>query len=286
MKKNLFSLLAISLILVSCSDDDSNSSIKQLQLNLTGLESLGANFVYEGWIIVNDAPVTTGTFTVNDDGVLSKTSFEVNANDLSNATSFVLSIEPTIDPDPTPSNTKYLVGDFSGNTAIVNTSIVGDFSASTGKYLIGTPTNGNANPSSGIWFLDATSGTPMVGLNLPTLDAGWIYEGWVVNNGVVLSTGRFTDPNGPDDASPFSGNQPAPPFPGEDFLMNAPAGLMFPTNLSGATFVISVEPLPDNSPMPFTLKPLVHTAANPVETGTTLSMNRELGGFPSGTVTR
>lgn len=286
MKKNLFSLLAFSVLLVSCSDDDSNSSTKQLQLNLTGLESLGDNFVYEGWIIVNDAPVTTGTFTVNADGVLSKTSFEVNANDLSNATSFVLSIEPTVDPDPSPSNTKYLVGNFSGNTAMVNTSIVGNFSASTGKYLIGTPTNGNANPSAGIWFLDATSGTPMAGLNLPTLDAGWIYEGWVVSNGVVLSTGRFTNPNGPDDASPFSGNQPAPPFPGEDFLMNAPAGLMFPANLSGATFVISVEPFPDNSPMPFTLKPLVHTAANPVVTGTTLTMNRDLGGFPSGTVTR
>lgn len=287
MKKLILSVFAVSLLMTSCnSDDDSVSETPQLKLNLTGLENLGANYRYEGWLIVNGNPVSTGVFTVNDNGVLSKTSFDVNATTLANATKFVLSIEPTVDPSPAPSDTKYLVGDFSGKTATLSAGIVGDFSTATGKYFLGTPTNGNANPESGIWFLDDTSGSAVAGLNLPTLDAGWKYEGWVVTNGVVLSTGRFSAVNAADEAAPYSGAMMAPPFPGEDFLMNAPAGLTFPGNLSGSTVVISVEPEPDNSPMPFALKPLVHTVANPAVTGQTINMMANLTSFPSGTVTR
>ena len=287
MKKLILSVFAVSLLMTSCnSDDDSVSETPQLKLNLTGLENLGANYRYEGWLIVNGNPISTGVFTVNDNGVLSKTSFDVNATTLANATKFVLSIEPTVDPSPAPSDTKYLVGDFSGNTATLSAGIVGDFSTATGKYFLGTPTNGNANPESGIWFLDDTSGSAVAGLNLATLDAGWKYEGWVVTNGVVLSTGRFSAVNAADEAAPYSGAMMAPPFPGEDFLMNAPAGLTFPGNLSGSTVVISVEPEPDNSPMPFALKPLVHTVANPAVTGQTINMMANLTSFPSGTVTR
>lgn len=286
MKKTILSLLAMSMLVISCNDDDNTNVSANLTLNLTGLENLGTNFRYEGWIVVNGAPVTTGTFTVNDAGVLSKTQFEVNNSQLSTATEFVLTIEPTVDPDPAPSNTKYLIGNFSGNSATVNTAVVGNFSASTGKYFLATPTNGDLNPNAGVWFLDATGASLVAGLNLPTLDAGWKYEGWVVSGTTVLSTGRFTNPNGPDDSGIYSGPLPAPPFPGEDFLRNAPAGLTFPGNLSGATLVISVEPFPDNSPMPFTLKPLLHTVASPAVTGTTINMTRNLTGFPTGTVTR
>lgn len=285
MKMKIFTLLLFGTLLVSCNDDDNKVVVpSQLNLNLTGLENLGANFKYEGWLVVNGSPITTGTFTVNDSGVLSKTSFNVEPSALSNATKFVLSIEPTVDVDPAPSNTKYLVGDFSGNTASVSAGIVGDFNNTTGKYLLGTPTNGNANPNAGVWFMDGNG--PSSGLNLPVLDSGWKYEGWVVSNGVVLSTGTFTNPNGSDMSSIYSGMMASPPFPGEDFLVNAPAGITFPGNLSGATLVISVEPFPDNSPMPFTLKPLSHMVSNPAVTGTTINMTKSLASFPSGTVTR
>lgn len=284
MKKNFFPLVLLTALTISCSSDDDAASTASLNLNLSGLENLGPNFVYEGWIVVNGTPVTTGTFTVNDAGTLSKTQFDVDGAQLSNATDFVLSIEPTNDTDPAPSNTKYLAGSFSGSTASVSTGIIGNFSTSTGKYLLGTPTNGNANPNAGVWFMDGNG--PSVGLNLPTLDAGWKYEGWVVSNGTVLSTGAFTNPNGPDMSAIYSGMMPSPPFPGEDFLVNAPAGLTFPANLSGATLVISVEPFPDNSPMPFTLKPLSHNISNPAVTGTTINMERSLMSFPTGTVSR
>lgn len=287
MKKTILSLLTLSMLTISCNNDDADAgSLSKLKINLTGLEDLGANFKYEGWLIVNGSPVTTGTFTVNAAGTLSKTTFDVDPTKLATATKFVLTIEPTVDTDPAPSGTKYLVGDFSGKSAAVNTSVVGNFSASTGKYFLATPTNGNANPSAGVWFLNAASGTPVAGLNLPTLDAGWKYEGWAVSGSAVLSTGKFSNPNGPDEAAPYSGTQPAPRFPGEDFLLNAPTGVTFPANLSGATFVISIEPVPDNSPKPFALKPLTHTTSSPAVTGTTINMTRNLTGFPSGTVTR
>ena len=47
-----------------------------------------------------------------------------------------------------------------------------------------------------------------------------------------------------------------PNYPGEDFLVNAPDGLEFPTDLRGAAVVISIEPSPDDSAAPFFLKPL------------------------------
>lgn len=283
MKNKFFFLAALSMLVVSCNDDDSVKS-SQLKLNLTGLENLGANFKYEGWIIVSGAPVTTGTFTVNDAGVLSKTSFDVNATLLSTATKFVLSVEPTNDSDPLPSNTKYLVGDFSGNSATVNAGIVGDFSASSGKYLIASPTDGGLNPFAGVWFMNGATGT--AGLSLPTLDAGWKYEGWAVIGGAVLSTGKFTDPAKADDQAPFSGTMAGPAVPGEDFVKNAPTGFTFPANLRGNTLVISVEPNPDNSPMPFALKPLSHTVPANVKSGDTQTMVRSLASFPTGTVTR
>ncbi|VXA93346.1 conserved hypothetical protein [Flavobacterium sp. 9AF] len=286
MKKLFLPFIAMCVFINSCNNDDSVTTQPELKLNLNGLENLGANYKYEGWLIVNGNPISTGVFTVDDNGVLSKTTFDVDATNLSTATKFVLTIEPTTDPNSAPSDSKYLVADFLGNTAIVSTGIIGDFSMASGKYFLATPTNGNANPESGIWFLDDSSGSAMTGLNLPTLGAGWKYEGWVVSNGMPLSTGRFSNPNGSDEAAPYSGTMMAPPFPGEDFLMNAPTGLTFPGNLSGATTVISIEPEPDNSPMPFTLKPLSGNIANPAQTGVTLPMVRSLISFPSGSVTR
>ena len=127
---------------------------------------------------------------------------------------------------------------------------------------------------------------------LPQLPDGWKYEGWVVIDGQPVTTGTFTNTMATDDAAPFSGSIALPDvngmdgfFPGEDFLMNAPAGLNFPTDIAGGIAVISVEPYPDNSPNPFTLKPLM----NNIPASGVDHMVYELGqnlNFPTGTVTR
>ena len=155
-----------------------------------------------------------------------------------------------------------------------------------GSYILATPTNGdNTDENSGIWFLSLASGNPAEGLDLPTLPAGWQYEGWAVIGGTPVTTGRFTETDAVDLSDPFSGVEPGPPFPGEDFLVNAPAGLTFPTDLAGETAVISIEPEPDDSPAPFTLKPLVGAIDANATDHVTYSIPTNLASFPTGTAT-
>lgn len=137
-----------------------------------------------------------------------------------------------------------------------------DFVAAQGSYVLATPTdNDRANERSGVWFLSLASGAPSVGLTLPALPAGWMYEGWAVVNGRALTTGRFLNARAADNAAPFSGPVAGPPFPGEDYLRNTPSGLSFPVDLRSATIAITIEPEPDDAPGPFAFKPLLGTVA-------------------------
>ncbi len=285
----IIALVAIAFSVTFCSDNDEPST-KDLALNISGLENLGADYVYEGWIIVDSKPVTTGRFTVNDSGVLSQTNFSIDKEVLAKATTFILTIEPKNGDDPAPSDVHLLAGDFSGNSGSLTIShgaaLASDFNNAAGKYILATPTDDlTNNENSGIWFLDVTSGSPAAGLVLPQLPSGWKYEGWIVKSGVPVTTGKFTSATGADDFKGFSGVKTGPPFPGEDFLKNAPAGLTFPLNLAGGVAVISIEPVPDNSPNPFLLKPLVGDIPQNALDHTTYSIGKNLS-FPTGSVTR
>lgn len=285
--KFLFAALIIGLFLLSgC--EDKQVTTNSFSVAITGLEDLGNDYVYEGWLIVDGSPVSTGTFTVNSTGVLSQTTFDADISDLEAATKFVLSIEPTVDSDPAPSAVKILGGDFSSNTATLSVgdgAALGDnFSTAAGSYILATPTDAlSTNENSGVWWL-VPGGTP--GLTLPTLPSGWRYEGWAVVNGMPLSTGTFTSVSGVDAAAPYSGANAGPAFPGEDFLNNAPTGLTFPLDLSGATVVVSVEPFPDNDSKPFLLKPLVATVPANAADHTSYNMTNNNSTNPVGTVTR
>ncbi|MDO5976410.1 anti-sigma factor [Flavivirga jejuensis] len=290
IKKMFIAVLTIGLLASSCSNDDDNApSTANLSLELDGLEALGDDFVYEGWIIVDGDPVSTGTFT----SVTFPQSFTVDATQLENATTFVLSIEPageTGTAAATPADTKILVGDFSGDRASVSTAIVGDFTDSWGLAFLRTPTDevagsaNNGNDENGIWFgTPQMTGAPTAGLGLPVLPAGWKYEGWVVNSVGPLTTGTFTSFTTVDDSNDFSGteNNAGPPVPGEDFFNNEPAGFTFPLDVRGLTAVISVEPDPDNSLAPFTLKPLVGVIGQDVAPATH-DLEYSSASFPSG----
>lgn len=283
--------IALGVFATSCSNDDNDNSSTNANLTLNldqgkELSALGSDFVYEGWIIVDGTPVSTGTFTSVD----FPQSFSVDAEQLQNATRFVLSIEPANDPDPAPANTKVLVGDFSGNIAAINTDIVANFSNVSGAFFLRTPTDetgvNNGNDQNGVWF--GTPGAPPTpNFVLPTLSPGWAYEGWVVGESGPITTGVFTDFDGRDDFNMFSGNEfkLGPPVPGEDFFLNAPTGEIFPLDVRGRTVVVSVEPVPDDSPAPYVMKPLVGTAGQ--ETAPAIhNLNQNLVSLPSGQVTR
>ena len=306
MKKlNLFGLITAAAIIFSgCSKEEdlaSNTQLsdddllrqgkKKIEYNISGLEPLGENYRYEGWVIVNGMPVSTGTFKITPNGNMAPPHGIVSATDLAAATTFVLTIEPHPDTDPAPSDHKILAGDFSGSTATITVghpaALGDDFMNATGKYILATPTTTTmADENSGVWFIDLTSGSPMAGLNLPTLPTGWIYEGWAVINGIPVTSGKFMDEHMADMAAPFSGPGSGPPFPGEDYVMNAPMGLSFPTDLSGDKIVVTIEPYPDTNPMPFFLKPLAGDVPSNAMDHTTYMMMNQSAMLPSGTVMR
>lgn len=298
MRKVLELLACTALVSALTACEDTMSPRRDvLALAFTGLEPLANGFHYEGWAITASGAVSTGKFNVGTGGVLVTVGGAAIPNgefatdvDLDAATAIVITIEPAGDVDAVPAATKVLAGALanrSGALQISATQALGtDFATATGKFILATPTDGmNNNETSGIWFLELVNGSPGVGLVLPTLPTGWRYEGWAVINGTPVTTGTFSSATAADASAPFSGPQPGPPFPGEDFLVNAPAGLTFPTNLSNGMAVISVEPVPDDSPAPFTIKPLIRAIPANAADHVTFAMNLNAASFPSGMAT-
>jgi hypothetical protein len=252
-----------------------------------GLEDLGAGWVYEGWLIDNGMPVSAGRFTVDGSGTPSATMFDALVSDIGNVSTYVLTIEPDPDSDPAPSATHLLAGDFSSNLANVTidhpAALGDDFTSSTGDYILAAPSSSGSDGATyknGIWWLDPAG--PAASLNLPTLPAGWVYEGWVADASGAVSTGTFTDVAAADSdaGGPAAGPNPTPPFPGQDFI-NPMKDLT-----DGYAAVISIEPSPDNSPAPFTLKPLVDGMIDDVGGGVLQMMaNNATASSPTGMVT-
>ena len=287
--KKLFYLAISAFVMASCSDDDPAETTQNLVLSFSNLSASASDEVYEGWIIVEGSPVSTGTFTVDATGTLSQISFEVDMAMAESATDFVLSIEPMDDSDPAPSNIKILGGAFSGSSASLDSehpaALNVSLESATGTFILATPTTETTEDElSGVWFLDLSTGSPGLGLVLPQLGASWKYEGWAVIDGQPVTSGTFSSADVVDDSDPFSGSGDGPPFPGEDFVANAPTGLSFPTDLSGVTFVISIEPNPDNDPAPFLFKPLVGSAPANAEDHLNYAMGNMA--LPTGTVSR
>lgn len=288
MKNLAFVFLAfLAVSFVSCDDENGNEE-GTLTLNLEGLEELGTDYVYEGWLIVDGSPVSTGVFS----SVAFPQTFKVPTSTLNDASTFVLSIEPAVDDDPAPSDTKLLAGDFSNDLASVSsTPLLGDMNQSSGQFILATPTDGpDTNEDSGVWFLDNSGMDLEPGLNLPDLPEGWLYEGWVVVNGTPISTGRFKEINTADDnaaTTPYKGSlNDGPPYPGEDYVTGSFNGIDFPISLLGKTVVISVEPNPDNSDKPFTIKPLATQVSENAEVHRPISLQAGPVVQLSGTVTR
>jgi hypothetical protein len=231
---------------------------RTLALAFEGLEALGDDYVYEGWVIVDGAPVSTGVFEVDENGVSTPNEFVLPADIADAASLFVLTIEPAVDDDPAPSHVHVLGGTFQDDAAdltIDHEAALGtDLLDAVGSFILKTPTTHDVDDDdvNGIWWLELTDDGPAPSLVLPALPQGWVYEGWVVGDDGPISTGRFGTANEEDSdgAGMTAGPDGFPMFAGQDFI--AP-----PTDLIGHAAVISVEPEPDNSPAPFTLKPLV-----------------------------
>lgn len=243
--------------------------------------------VYEGWIVKGDDKISFGTFNTNTFGqVLGNL---VSSEPVADGDEVVITIEPQPDPDPGPSGIVILAGAITDNEAELAFPI--DVSTFSGKYILATPSDGDgSNEDAGIWFVDLTNGLS-AGLDIPVAPEGWIYEGWVVIEGVPYSTGKFADPATADDFNGYSGPQPTPAYPGEDFLVNLPAGLEAPYNLNNGrvSAVISIEPyingVDPTGSGPAQVKPLSVTIPLDLKDHETQDMELSLESIPSGSAT-
>ncbi|MHC4067347.1 MAG: anti-sigma factor, partial [Planctomycetota bacterium] len=170
--------------------------MRTLGVAFDGLEALGQDYVYEGWLIVGDMPVSTGRFRIDADGEPDPGQFVVQAGDVDAATLFVLTIEPAVGDDPAPADTHVLAGDWDGDMAdlsVGHAAALGtDLADAEGAFILETPTTADVadDYAQGIWWLDPAGG-PGSSLALSELPEGWEYEGWVVDDADPISTGRF-----------------------------------------------------------------------------------------------
>lgn len=128
-----------------------------------------------------------------------------------------------------------------------------------GNFILTAPTTPDINlQGSGIWFVqrrDLNTNNPPLNSNLdPGLvlglpPRGWSYNGWILTelrNPVWVPTGRFQASNQPDREQRFSTSERQPfRYPGEDFLINPPPGVIFPMDLNSTgerEVVVSLEP--------------------------------------------
>ena len=262
---NVSHVPVVTLIAMTFFASCGSSETAELRVSSDSLTPLGPDYVYEGWLIVNGDPVTAGRFSVDADSPLDQT-FDLPARDIERASKYVLTIEPAVGDDPAPSSVHLVAGDIVDGQTIARVSdgaaLGTDFGDAGGSYILAAPSAdpGMGDYNNGIWFLDPSAG-PGPSLDLPNLPDGWTYEGWVVTEDGPVSTGRFRSPQGPDSdgAGPDGGPNDGPPFPGQDFVTDSGR-----IDLVGKTVVISVEPEPDDSPAPFTLKPLIDESVEDV----------------------
>lgn len=293
MTGKLFALGVILIFLFSINNTRAEASDIELTLTFTNLADAGDDH-YEGWLIVDGNAISTGKFSVDAAGKIMDlegnaiTSFPVSEVDLDMASDFVITLELNGDTDTIPSVIKPFKGALNTDktSATISHNIGKDYSTVAGNYILATPTDGaDNNENSGVWYLDPTGTEVTAGLDLPDLTGtDWIYEGWVIVNGVPITTGTFETVSGLDDSDPYSSTQDGPPFPGEDFLLNAPSGVSFPLDLAGQVTAITIEPRMDNSPAPFQFHPLAAEIPNNAVDHVLYDMVEEVSKFATGTL--
>ena len=269
--------------------------LRQVELAVDGVETLSGGFHYELWAIIDNAPATVGKFNVDAggtvvdlEGIAIPDALFDAGRDLRGATDFVITIEAAGDVDILPGVSKYLAGPLDEDISemvVGNEGALGDdFADIAGQFILATPTNGpDTDETAGVWWLDLSVDPPAPGLVLPELPTGWQYEGWAVVDGTPVTTGRFRSAGEADFDDRFSGPEPGPMVPGEDLLVDAPDGLHFPADLRGQAVVITIEPEPDDSAAPFTLKPLLGEVSPVAATHQTMPMMVQGDTFPTAT---
>ena len=257
-------ILFFALVFAGCdssTSSDDSALLFRIDMDVDGLAPLQDAYRYQVWAVVDGAFVGSDEFNISDNGlfvniggqIISRTlTFDAN---IAGATEMFVVVNGKTDSSEFPSSTVLMGGDVSGRSVTFSMSHERAFgpgmSAAGGQFVLTTPTDLDAgNELSGVWFgTPGTSGLQPA-LQLPLPGTGWTYESWVtLANGTVLSMGKFTDVSAADAGNPYAFPDEVsqhPSMPGEDFLLNAPDGVNFPADLSGAAVFVTVELVVDD----------------------------------------
>lgn len=280
----LIPIILVAVIYYSCDDSGvhpidlqrgvisfSQNKLKQLNPNIEG--------AYELWLRLDSLGSVTdyslGRFNIDGNGNVTDTSggtiqfkFQGDTSSLGFSTHAFVTVEPPGDDNGLPSSAVLLSGQvgigldslyaslkMSGSLALGTTGQK-LLTSTGGMFIVNTPTSSAGDCLKGIWFCD-TMGNSTLPPDLQMSSSGWVYEGWVMDksvpgNPIYYSTGRFTNPYGPDNDGAGCGGTGTPyPKPGQDWVQaNCPSGLPQIQNLSNDNYevFITIEPSYESPP--------------------------------------
>ncbi len=287
MKKFVTVLLLGLLLLTGCDyfETEEIGNVTEIEMSINNLVPLPDSLMYAAWLVYgsNDATkfVEILSPATSTNPLIVKA--PVNSNVLAGAKKFYVSIVKKAGFDSTTVGTRLLEGTFKSNDCSVGLAGFLVNPQITGVYYLATPTNGpGSDELSGIWFADSISNpSPSVGLDLPVLTGTLTYHAWVEVNGTFLNVGKFTDPSKGDGFNGYSDTTAAAyGKPGEDFLLNPPAGITFPLDLSNANIYISIEPTWLKTSGPSFYNVLTGTVPGGASANTRYEL--QIGNLPSG----
>jgi hypothetical protein len=296
MKRGVFFALGLAVLLQACGQTPTAfrplpsalGDIRGVAMGFEGLLPLQeGEGIYAAWINLERGEIVgLGGFRVNENGrpidengdLIER--FVANQN-LFKSVSILITIEPFGAVGGSPGSAVILQGPVIEGVAQLTVPSPQGVQGAQGSYRVFTPTDGpGTNEGSGVWAVSVADG-PL--LQLPALNNLYAYEHYMVIDGVTLTMGRFLSPSAADFINLYSGSEPAPAFPGEDFLVNAPAGVTFPANLAGARLIVTLEPILDDTSDPSQLVILEATLPGSVVGGETIALTNRVADFPSGT---
>ena len=295
MKRSLTSILLLLLAASACGETprefsplpSSLGDVRGVAMGFERLQPLGpGEGIYAGWIRLDNGDIIAlGSFNVNAAGRPVDSQGNVidrftSSKNLFASVSLVITVEPTGGIGADPGAAAILQGPFLDGVAELNVPSPLLIDQASGSYRVFTPTDGpDTNEGSGVWAVDE-AGDPL--LQLPPLNSVYSYEHYMIINGETLTMGRFISPDTRDFANPFSGPLPAPEFPGEDFLENAPSGVVFPADLGGARLILALEPTFDDTADPSQLIVLEAVLPAGLQGGEIIQLTNRTVDFPTG----
>jgi len=261
--------------------------LRGIALSFDGLQTLSSEEGrYALWVFLDNRDILSlGPFNVNADGRPVNPDGRLierftSPENLFSSVSVLITIEPGGTPGDTPGGGVIMQGPFIDGVAQLSVPAPLLIGQANGSYRVFTPTDGpDTNEGSGVWAVSVDD-EPL--LELPPLNNVYAYEHYVVINGVPLTMGRFLSDSLPDFANPFSGSEPAPAFPGEDFLENAPEGVTFPADLSGARLLLTLEPITSDTADPSQLIVLEAILPAGLVGGEIIQLTNRTVEFPTG----